>query len=46
MKILALFLCFTLAACVPYKPELDKTQVVDGKSIIIPPDFDNLPKEK
>lgn len=46
MKKLSLFvLCFILSACAPYKPELDETQVVDGNSIIVPPDFDQLPKE-
>lgn len=45
MKILAFFLCLLLMACAPYKPDLDETQVVDGKSIIIPPNFDDLPKE-
>ena len=40
-----LFFLFILTCCAPYKPELDETQVVNGQSIIIPPDFDDLPKE-
>ena len=42
LLILALFL---LTACAPYKPPLDDTQVVNGDSIIIPPNFNDLPKE-
>ena len=34
-----------LTACAPYKPPLDDTQVVNGNSIIVPPDFNDLPKE-
>jgi len=45
MKKLSLICLIILTACAPYKPELDETQVVDGKSIIIPPYFDDLPKE-
>ena len=43
---ITLFLCLTLTACAPYKPPLDETQVVNGNSIIVPPDFNKLPKEK
>ena len=39
-------LCILVTACAPYKPPLSETQVVDGHSIVIPPDFDSLPKEK
>ena len=40
------FIClFILTACAPYKPPLDDTQVVDGNSIIVPPNFNQLPKE-
>lgn len=45
MKIFALILCLITVACAPYKPDLDATQVVDGQSIIVPPHFDDLPKE-
>ena len=45
MKIFVLSLCLMVMACAPYKPDLDETQVVDGKSIILPPNFDELPKE-
>lgn len=42
------FLAFLLAlmGCSPYKPPLDETQVVNGNSIIVPPEFNKLPKEK
>ena len=46
MKKLSLICLLLLTACAPYKPDLEDTQVVDGKSIIIPPNFDDLPKEK
>lgn len=32
-----------LIGCAIQKPPLSETQVVDGKSIIIPPEFDTLP---
>ena len=40
-----ILLCLTVVACAPYKPPLDETQVVDGNSIVIPPEFNQLPKE-
>ena len=43
--LLCIFVAFSLAACAPYKPPLDDTQVVNGNSIIVPPNFDDLPKE-
>ena len=46
MKFLALILCLTVMACTPYKPPLDDTQVVNGDSIIVPPNFNDLPKER
>jgi len=47
MKISVLLSCFILiSACSPYKPPLTDTQVLNGNSIVLPPDFDNLPKEK
>ena len=46
MRKLFLFaFCLMLTACAPYKPPLDETQVVNGNSIIIPPEFNQLPKE-
>ena len=46
MKCLFLIIgCLLLVACAPYKPPLDETQVVDGNSIIVPPEFSQLPKE-
>lgn len=37
---------FLLAACGHKKPELAPTQIVDGKSIIVPPEFDVVPEIK
>lgn len=49
-QIIFLSLCFVLmglSACSNYaKPPLEPTQVVDGKSIIMPPEFYVLPKAK
>ena len=45
MKIFTLILFLMMTACTPYKPPLDETQVVNGNSIIVPPNFDDLPKE-
>lgn len=36
-------LCVIIGACAPKKPPLSNTQVVNGKSIIIPPEFDIKP---
>ena len=33
-----------LSACTPKKPPLEPTQIVDGKSIVMPPEFYVLPK--
>ena len=41
---LIMIFCF-LSACTTQKPPLSSTQIVDGKSIIIPPEFDILPQE-
>ena len=46
MKIFILILFLMIAACAPYKPPLDETQVVNGNSIIVPPNFDDLPRIK
>ena len=40
---LSLFIISLLVACSAKKPPLDDTQIVDGKSIIIPPEFDKVP---
>ena len=45
MKVLFLFLSLFTIGCTPYKPETSDTQVVHGKSIIVPPEFNQLPKE-
>ncbi|MBP5343599.1 MAG: hypothetical protein J6Y85_00775 [Alphaproteobacteria bacterium] len=45
MKILlCLFLLACTAACSPKKPPLDDTQIVNGQSIIIPPEFNKIPQ--
>ena len=39
-------ICLLLASCSGVKkPPLSPTQVVDGKSIIVPPEFDLVPEE-
>ena len=45
MKKIIAILCviFLVAGCTPKKPSLDSTQIVDGKSIVIPPEFDVKP---
>ena len=44
MKIfLIMALCIILSACAPKKPKLTDTQIVNGKSIVIPPEFDIKP---
>ena len=41
-----LFICSLTVACSNVKkPPLSPTQVVNGKSIIIPPEFDTRPEE-
>ncbi len=46
-KLLFILSCFILlAACGPIKPELADTQVVNGESIVLPPNFNHTPKEK
>ena len=45
MKKLLLLSCFVLlVGCGHKKPPLAPTQTVDGKSIIVPPEFDILPE--
>ena len=45
MRKIILLLCFILlAGCGHKKPELATTQIVDGKSIVLPPEFDVLPE--
>ena len=47
MKKLSILLCLLLlTACGHKKPALAPTQTVDGKSIIIPPEFDIVPEVK
>jgi len=38
-------LSFFLLACGFKKPPLEETQLVNGQSIIVPPEFNQLPKE-
>ncbi len=35
-----------IGACSESKPPLESTQIVDGKSIVMPPEFYVLPKAK
>lgn len=45
MRKIMFILCFVLlAGCGHKKPELSPTQTVDGKSIIVPPEFDIIPE--
>ncbi len=45
MKKIIYLMCFILlVGCGHRKPELSPTQIVDGKSIIIPPEFDKIPE--
>ena len=41
--VLIVLVCCVIIGCSPKKPPLAPTQVVDGKSIIIPPEFDIVP---
>lgn len=40
---LLILICLTVMGCGIKKPALEQTQIVDGKSIIIPPEFDIVP---
>ena len=46
MNVLLILLSLILVSCAPYKPPLDDTQLINGDSIIVPPEFNKLPKEK
>ncbi|MGN0919773.1 MAG: hypothetical protein ACI4OR_03335 [Alphaproteobacteria bacterium] len=47
LKHFFLFACFVLlVGCGHKKPPLAPTQTVNGKSIIVPPDFDVVPEIK
>ena len=43
-KIMFMLCLVLLAGCGHKKPELSPTQTVDGKSIIVPPEFDVIPE--
>ena len=43
-KIVFILCCVLLMGCGHKKPELAPTQIVDGKSIVIPPEFDVIPE--
>ena len=45
-KLLIVFCLVLLVACGHKKPPLAPTQTVDGKSIIVPPEFDVVPEIK
>ena len=44
--IMILLCCLVMACSGVKKPPLSPTQIVDGKSIIIPPEFDVVPEEE
>ena len=45
--VVILLLCCSVVGCSGVKkPPLSPTQVVDGKSIVIPPEFDVVPEEQ
>ncbi len=43
-KLIFVLCCVLLAGCGHKKPELTPTQIVDGKSIVVPPEFDVIPE--
>lgn len=43
-KILFMVALLFVAGCAHQKPEPDPTQIVQGKSIVIPPEFDVIPE--
>ncbi len=43
-KLILICLCAFLPACAQKKPPLAPTQVVNGQSIVMPPEFFVLPK--
>ena len=46
-KYIIMFVCLVvLAGCGHKKPPLAPTQTVNGKSIIVPPEFDVIPEVK
>ena len=46
MMVMILLCCLVVACSGVKKPPLSPTQVVDGKSIVIPPEFDVVPEEE
>ena len=44
--LILLLCCLVVGSGGAKKPPLSPTQVVDGKSIIIPPEFDIVPEEE
>ena len=43
-KLLFVLCCIVLVGCGHKKPELSTTQIVNGKSIVVPPEFDVIPE--
>ena len=43
-NLLFVLCCILLVGCSHKKPELSTTQIVDGKSIVVPPEFDVIPE--
>ena len=44
--VLIILLCCVVGACGVKKPPLAPTQLVDGRSIIVPPEFDVVPEKE
>lgn len=43
-KLMLICICLFVAACAEKKPPLAPTQIVNGQSIVMPPEFFVLPK--
>ena len=43
-KIAFVLCCFLLVSCEHKKPELTLSQIVNGKSIVVPPECDIIPE--
>lgn len=45
-KLIFVFLLLFITSCTEKKPPLKQTQIVDNKSIVMPPEFYILPKPR
>lgn len=43
-KLIFVFLCLCVMGCAEKKEQLATTQIINGKSIVMPPEFYTLPK--